>query len=468
MICLSPRTVLEGTVCGYHLLDWRSFKLPRVARSTLAAEGQAASEAADCLHFAVVFWKAMLDPEFRISEVKPETHRWWSPCALIVDAKCLYDLLHREELYVSTAADKRTCLEALTTRDKLREIGGEARWVSSERQYADGLTKDSATQLLADRLRTHMHKIVADDTYQASRKKTAVDRQRSAQQFAQPKAGWTGRAAAFAAAALTVASQPAPTEAHRDDDVSGALTYYMPQTYSDYSEAGYYIFLPILVIIFFIYVHPTSAIQRLITFTWWTRATRITIDAATQTEDTASATTFTETRNRWCQTDSALLHSPVQTAEGLALDLQLVRAYNQRLAAAVHRQQEALNYHTEYRLEHHHIGDLYVTPHAVPGTAARIAPAAVPPTMFGSCPRARTAQVHGSRFPSTCGTTRATTLCQRLLRLQRPHRLRQQCLPFRARPEDHKEEPLHPRFLFYHDHHEPFFYMLPNALGILG
>ena len=310
MICLSPRKVLEGTVCGYHLLDWRPFKLPRVARSTLAAEGQAASEAADCLHFAVVFWKAMLDPEFRISEVKPETYRWWSPCALIVDAKCLYDLLHREELYVSTAADKRTCLEALTTRDKLREIGGEARWVSSERQYADGLTKDSATQLLADRLRTHMHKIVADDTYQASRKKTAVDRQRSAQQFAQPKAGWTGRAAAFAAAALTVASQPAPTEAHRDDDVSGALTYYVPQTYSDYCETGYYIFLPILVIIFFIYVHPTSAIQRLITFTWWTRTTRITNDVATQTEDTASATTFTETRNRWCQTDSALLHSP--------------------------------------------------------------------------------------------------------------------------------------------------------------
>ncbi|CAE7846298.1 TY5A [Symbiodinium microadriaticum] len=344
MICLSPRKVLEGTVCGYHLLDWRPFKLPRVARSTLAAEGQAASEAADCLHFAVVFWKAMLDPEFRISEVKPETYRWWSPCALIVDAKCLYDLLHREELYVSTAADKRTCLEALTTRDKLREIGGEARWVSSERQYADGLTKDSATQLLADRLRTHMHKIVADDTYQASRKKTAVDRQRSAQQFAQPKAGWTGRAAAFAAAALTVASQPAPTEAHRDDDVSGALTYYVPQTYSDYCETGYYIFLPILVIIFFIYVHPTSAIQRLITFTWWTRTTRITNDVATQTEDTASATTFT-------------------TAEGLALDLQLVRAYNQRLAAAVHRQQQALNYHTEYRLEHHHIGDLYVTPH---------------------------------------------------------------------------------------------------------
>ena len=55
----------------------------------------------------------------------------------------------------STTFSNKTCLEALVTRDKLKEVGGEARWVSSERQYADGLTKDSATQLLADRLRTH-------------------------------------------------------------------------------------------------------------------------------------------------------------------------------------------------------------------------------------------------------------------------------------------------------------------------
>ena len=33
----------------------------------------------------------------------------------------------------------------------------------------------SATQLLADRLRTHQHKITADETYQASRKKDATE-----------------------------------------------------------------------------------------------------------------------------------------------------------------------------------------------------------------------------------------------------------------------------------------------------
>ena len=176
LICASNRAILDGAACHYHLLDWRSFRLPRVARSTLSAEGQAAAEATDNLHFVVTFWRAILDGSYRI-DGSDGCFKWFNPCVLVIDAKCLYDVLHREELYVSTAADKRTCLEALVTRDKLKEIGGEARWVSSERQYADGLTKDTATQLLADRLRTHLHKITADETYQASRKKKASERE---------------------------------------------------------------------------------------------------------------------------------------------------------------------------------------------------------------------------------------------------------------------------------------------------
>ena len=280
------------------------------------------------------------------------------PCALIVDAKCLFDLLHREELYVSTAADKRTCLEALTTRDKLREIGGETRWVSSERQYADGLTKDSATQLLADRLRTHMHKIVADDTYQASRKKTVTDRQKSAQQFAQPRAAAT--AAAFAVFSAQVATSEAVRESTGTD-----LAVYTALPLDLYTEAGYYVFFPLLVLMLILYLHPLDWMQRLIT---WTHTTsRQACDQATQTdfmpEATTSSTSTTQTISRWCQTDTAMYYSSDQTPEGLALDLQLVRGYNQRLAAAVHRQQRTLDYLTEYRLCYHHIGDLYVTPH---------------------------------------------------------------------------------------------------------
>ena len=52
MVCLTltHRAILDGGISSYHLLDWRSFRLPRVARSTLAAEGQAAAEPADRYH----------------------------------------------------------------------------------------------------------------------------------------------------------------------------------------------------------------------------------------------------------------------------------------------------------------------------------------------------------------------------------------------------------------------------------
>ena len=187
LILMVHKDVVESGVVGrYHVLDWRSFKLPRVARSTLAAESQAASEAADCLHYTVCFYKALLDPDLKFNS--KDAFLWPNKPALVVDAKCLYDLLARDELQATSGSDKRTALETLTTKDKLKEIGATTRWISSERQYADGLTKNSAAQLLANRLRTHQVKLVADETYQAARKKTAQERAQSANQFALPRA----------------------------------------------------------------------------------------------------------------------------------------------------------------------------------------------------------------------------------------------------------------------------------------
>ena len=38
-------------------------------------------------------------------------------------------------------------------KERLQGLGGRLRWMSSERQFADGLTKSGTRQLLADRLR---------------------------------------------------------------------------------------------------------------------------------------------------------------------------------------------------------------------------------------------------------------------------------------------------------------------------
>ena len=183
LITLSHKDMIQrGIPATYHVLDWRSFKLPRIARSTLSAESQAAAEAADAVYFASLFIKACLEPDMDLSS--PQAARLRHESALVVDAKALYDLLIQDELQTRLGAEKRTAIEVMVTKDRMAESGTRPRWVSSERQLADGLTKESATQLLACRLRTHMNKLVDDDSYEAARKKNPERRQASAMEFA--------------------------------------------------------------------------------------------------------------------------------------------------------------------------------------------------------------------------------------------------------------------------------------------
>ena len=56
--------------------------------------------------------------------------------------------------------------------------------VSSELQYADGLTKDTAAQVLADRMRSHLTRLKTEETFQAAKKKDAVQRKNNAEMYA--------------------------------------------------------------------------------------------------------------------------------------------------------------------------------------------------------------------------------------------------------------------------------------------
>ena len=58
------------------------------------------------------------------------------------------------------------------------------KWVSSERQFADGLTKNSARQLLADRLRVGQIGLKHDPDFVASKKKDFVTRAKAEREFA--------------------------------------------------------------------------------------------------------------------------------------------------------------------------------------------------------------------------------------------------------------------------------------------
>ena len=108
------------------------------------------------------------------------------PC-LITDAKALYDSYRKESLAGSSSVDKRTSLEIRVAREQVSSLGGTLRWVSSERQFADSLTKMSSRSLLAERIRFHKMKLVWDSQYISSKRKTAEEREASRTEFAMPK-----------------------------------------------------------------------------------------------------------------------------------------------------------------------------------------------------------------------------------------------------------------------------------------
>ena len=135
------------------------------------------------MDFVCRYYQHLLEPNEPLANIlnKP------SPLepTLITDAKALYDSYHRESLS-SGLTDKRTGLEIKVLREGLEALGGKLKWISSERQYADSLTKEATRQLLADRLRYGRIKLSWDPNYIAAKKKKLADRITSRDEFSKP------------------------------------------------------------------------------------------------------------------------------------------------------------------------------------------------------------------------------------------------------------------------------------------
>ena len=97
--------------------------------------------------------------------------------ASFTDAKALYDSYHRESL-ISNVTDRRSSLEIRVVKEQIGSLGGTMRWVSSDRQLADGLTKASMRQTLADKLRHAKIKFLYDPGYVAANKKTLEEKRK--------------------------------------------------------------------------------------------------------------------------------------------------------------------------------------------------------------------------------------------------------------------------------------------------
>ena len=123
------------------IMDWKSWNLKRKVRSSLAAESQALADAVDSLNYLRLFLAECLVADSidlrqadRVLSMLPNAH-------VITDCKSLYDALGKSESAGLGLSEKRTAIEVTATRDVMRETGIATRWVNSDRQIADVLTK---------------------------------------------------------------------------------------------------------------------------------------------------------------------------------------------------------------------------------------------------------------------------------------------------------------------------------------
>ena len=174
LILLADKQVLHGKKVKYSILSWKSFKLPRVCRSSLSAESQAMAGALEEVLMVKTFLKMLMNPGLNVQGAQESLDM---PCAIITDCKALYDTIRREN--IQSSLDKRVAIEVLVIRDMMKQLRADLRWVSSERQFADGLTKVGSRQLMVDTLKGGYVQLVQDDSFQAPKKKSAEQRMQS-------------------------------------------------------------------------------------------------------------------------------------------------------------------------------------------------------------------------------------------------------------------------------------------------
>ena len=174
MILACEKGVLQGQKRPASIVAWRSFKVPRVCRSSLAAECQACATALEELLMVKTFTECLRRPGVALKDIKDSLS---GESAMVTDCEALFDAVNRET--IQQAADKRVAIQGLVIKSLLADLHCQWRWVSSERQLWDGLTKVGARQNFVERYRGSHIQLVADEGFVAAKKKSREERART-------------------------------------------------------------------------------------------------------------------------------------------------------------------------------------------------------------------------------------------------------------------------------------------------
>lgn len=150
LIFATTPELLENKKSVVAPIAWISKKIHRVTRSTLGAEAIALSGTVDRLLWIRLIWEWLNNPgvDWKCPEEALKRAR---KAALVTDCKSAYDLLTKAA--IPQCEEHRTTIECLLIRERLQS-NCMVRWVTSNAQLADCLTKSMDGSVLRECLRS--------------------------------------------------------------------------------------------------------------------------------------------------------------------------------------------------------------------------------------------------------------------------------------------------------------------------
>lgn len=142
VIGLAEKGALTADGGTWSLLAWRSYRIKRVCRSTLAAETSACDVALDLAEYIRKIMVEMLNVNCRATDRRSEKYdpaTTMVPTYIVTDCRSLYDLLTKMSAPGAGITEKRVAIDIFAIREILPKE--RVRWVPTYRMLADGMTK---------------------------------------------------------------------------------------------------------------------------------------------------------------------------------------------------------------------------------------------------------------------------------------------------------------------------------------
>ena len=165
---LGPTSLSQGEVSKVIPIAWHSNKIERPCRSPGAAESHAAIAGEDYMYHARFQWSEMHSTEVDIFDSDSLVRK--IPGCLISDSRNVYDKLQTSELTIR-GAERKTDLNLLCLKHAQRVTNLELRWVHSEAQLGNSLTKGGSKELDLFYGLSFRWRLVADEEMRSARKR---------------------------------------------------------------------------------------------------------------------------------------------------------------------------------------------------------------------------------------------------------------------------------------------------------